>query len=323
MGHPPLGRRVLTAALSMLLVLTACSASDEPTPATSTTATTGTPDSSPTATLADDVVSPGRVLDPAEARSTSFAWQHPAGVLLTTTSGGPVGHLPGFLIDRPASDRLAAPVVTDSAGDRFVLTSNGAVPFGEPIPLTGASLSISDSVATVSKDNAILAELVLTSPDDVWVSSTGTVVGVFGGDAYDIENDTAIEVEDDCRIADRHTAEVVLQICDHGSTLLSDGATFEAPTGASWGFAVTGLTGREILAVANYDDGRREVHLGSSDNAETTAIDAEGVLSYRSSGNAWIASFGASGSLLEVSPDGAVNMIRELPGVTDVVPLFR
>ena len=145
---------------------------------------------------------------------------------------------------------------------------------------------------------------------------TPPVVGVLGGDVWDVTAAAPYDVEGGCRVADRHEPESPLLVCDDGARL-GGGTDLAAPDGMRWSWVTVGTTGEEFLATAVDDDGRSQVHAGTRTDGIGDPVVTDGIgLFFRSSGNAWVARFGADGALLDLAPDGTTTVIAELPGVS-------
>lgn len=299
---------------------TSPSAPDEPT----TSASEGVTEDPPPATA-----ELGEPLDPAEVapRGPGVAWQVDGAVLLTTTSGTTLGHLPGWTLDRDRSDRLAAAVLVDGDGAAHVATAGGLVTIDDPLPLADRhQLRIEDGSAIVLEpDDTPVSTLDLADPDALWVSATGAVVGVVDGTHLDVAAGTPVDVPAGCRTADRHTPEDPLFVCDDGARL-AGGIDLPAPEGSRFGWVTVGTSGDEVLAtirtadalglvVASRSTGEHEVR-GLPEPESGTAG-----LFFRSSGDAWIASHlgGRTTTLQVLTPDGATADVREVPGATDAV----
>lgn len=332
----PGARHALTALAIAAVAVAGCGTGDTPggDPGATTAGTAGdTPSASPS--LPDEgsptdgpPVDLGPVLDPAEAapRTAGVAWQVDGAVLLTTTSGTPIGHLPGWRLDREASDHLAAPVLDGPDGPHAV-TVDGLVPTGDPLPLAERHRLVlqDDGAVVLGPDDGEVARLEAAGPTDVWVSATGTVVGVVDGEHWDVEAGGPTEVEPGCRVADRHTADDPLLVCDDG-TRLAGGTDLAAPDGGRFGWVTVGTTGDEVLATVATGE-RREVRVGSRAAASLDPVHDPGTagagLFFRANGDAWVARLGASSRLEVLVVGGAVSTVRDLPAASDAAMWTR
>jgi hypothetical protein len=317
-------------ALSVLVVGCGGDPSATPSPAPTTDAPTATSgpstaaSSTPSAPPATAELPLGDALDPSAVRpgGAGVAWSTPEAVLLTSTSGTPIGHLPGWSLDGPASDRLAAPVLVDHDGTRLVVTADGLAAPADGLPLAdGALLVVADGEAVVL-DRAGEAATTLAVPrqEALWVSANGSVVGVVDGDHWDVEAAAATAVPAGCRVADRHTPDDPLLVCDEGARL-EGGTDVTAPAGSRFGWVTVGTSGDELLATVRSGDGQ-DVLVGSRGAGDLAPLgpgDDDGAvgLFFRSNGNAWVASLGATGGLDVLTPSGALERVRDLPGVSD------
>lgn len=310
-------RPFLSVLAATALAMTACSSADD-----------AADDPTPTETAAEDVVLDiAPVLDAADldVPDTGFAWQVGSDVVFTATSGEVLGHLAGWTLDATATARLAAPALDGPDGERVVVTSDGLVDAAGPVPVQHAvDLVLADGSATLlAPAGDTVAELTLADDGDVWVAAVGDVVGVLGGDVWDVTAAAPYDVEPGCRVADRHEPESPLLVCDDGAHL-GGGTDLAAPDGMQWSWVTVGTTGEEFLATAVDADGGSQVHAGTRTDGIGEPVVTNGIgLFFRSSGNAWVARFGADGALLDLAPDGTLEVIADMPGVTGAAIWIR
>lgn len=322
-----MARRPLLGVLGAALLLAACSGAGPDAASTTEPSATATASSEPTPTATADLGTPVDA-DTLVPHAAGVAWQVDGAVLLTGTSGAPLGHLPGWTIDRDASDRLAAPVLVDPDGVVRVVTVDGLVDPADGLPLAaGARLVVGPATADVVEGDTVLTTFDPADPADLWVSATGTVVGVVGGAAWDLETGGPTEVEAGCRVADRHTPEDPLLVCDDGARL-AGGTDATPPAGTRFGWVTVGTTGDEVLATVRADPGLGVLvgtRTGGALDALTPADPASGGvgLFYRSSGAAWVASLGPTGGLDVLSPTGDLTRVRDVPGSSDATMWVR
>lgn len=279
-----------------------------------TSSTTGDDDPPPAADL-------GETLDPATfvPHTEGVAWQVDDAVLLTTTSGTPLGHLPGWRIDRAASDRLALPVVDGPDGPHAV-TVDGLVPTTDPLPLADRHrLHVQDGEAVVlAPDDTALATLAMPVPDALWVSATGSVVGVVDGDHWDVQAGAPIEVPSGCRTADRHAPDAPTLVCDDGARLVGpDGTEVALADGQPAGWVTVGTTGDEVLATVATGTGPA-LHAGRISTGTLEPWYDPGVgLFFRSSGDAWVAHLGPSSGLDVLVDLDRTERVRDVAASSD------
>lgn len=321
--------RFARALLVAALLATGCSSGGDPLGGEApgaTDAADADPTGSPDAPDRWPSLEVGPELDPADVSlaGAGFAWQLDGAVLLTGTTGLPEGHLVDFTLDRGASDRLAAPVLLGPDGQQWLVTADGLVHLvpGATIPLVdgGAHLVLGESTAIVVGPDGAERTTLDGGLSSLWVSATATVVGTYEGVAHDVQRDLDVELEPGCRVADRHTPEEPLLVCDDGSRL-GDGTP--APDGGRFGWTTVGTTGDEYLATVHV--GAVPMAVIGERGAEPTTVAAPGVaLFFRSTGTAWIASPGPTGSLAEVDPsERRPVVLRDMPGVLDAMVWTR
>ena len=324
--------RLAGALLGAYLLLTACSSSTT----TTDTGTTAAPSVDPASPApgstsgTEDEASPpsdrGDVLDPAAVapHGPGIAWQLDDAVLLTSTSGTPLGHLPGWSLDRTASDRLALPVL-DGPDGPHALTADGLVPTSEPLPLADRHhMQVRDgAVDVLGPDGAVVTTLELADPADLWVSATGSVVGVITGDHWDVEAGAAVGVPAGCRTADRHTPEAPLLVCDDGQRLVGQGVEVVRPDGTPAGWVTVGTTGDEVLATVAGSDGPA-LHVGTLSEGDLEVRYDPGVgLFFRSGGDAWVAHLGPGSGLDLLVDMDRTERLRDVPPASDAAMWAR
>ena len=248
-----------------------------------------------------------------------FAWHTPSGIVLTNLAGSPAGHLPGWQLDREASDRLAAPVVLSPAGELHIITSEGIAPLSASWPIQDGAVTVEGtSWSVVGDDGDVRTSGDLSPGDALWVSATATVVGSLAGKAYDLEQEVALDVPVGCRLADRHEPDAPLHVCDGGARL-TGGTDITAPGGGRWGWVTVGTTGDEILGTVHGGDADG-AYLGSrAEGAVKRVDDADAALFFRSSGAAWVARLGPDAALLALGRDGRTSVLRDVPDAVDVM----
>lgn len=309
----PIHRSRVAATLTAVALLTGCASDDGQTVPART-----------------DVTAPsdtglGEVLDAASfsPHGPGFVWQLDDAVLITTTSGTPLGHLPEWMLDRGASDRLATAILTSPDGTSTAVTADGLVAVTEPLPLAdGAWLHLAAD-ETVVTDRAGEAVARLTGdPSSVWVSATGSVVGIIDGVHWDVEEAAALAVDPGCRVADRHDPGSALLVCDDG-TRLAGGTDIMAPDGTRFGWVTVGTTGDEILATVAGADGPTTL-VGSRASGEAEVRVDPGVgLFYRSNGAAWVAHLGPDTGLGVLTAPGDTERLRDVPPASDAMVFVR
>jgi hypothetical protein len=283
-------RRVVVLAGILAILVTACSREPQLTASPSST-----PSPIPTEQL-------GPELDPAVApgEAAGFALEVPEGIVLTTTRGIVLGHLSGWMLDRDRSDRRAAPVLTDPDGGAWVVTGNGLLPPDDPMPAADRhTVTIDDRVVRVyDPDGAIVATMTRSGPDQkTWVSATAAVVTVVDEGAVDVVAGSTTVLPEGCHVADRHSPDNPLLVCDAGQRIAGD-TDVAAPDGARWAWVTTGTTGDEIVATSASGCGARRAWFGSRSQSSAEPLTEDGdpvaseALFVRSSGDAWVALLG-------------------------------
>ncbi len=324
----------LTLATGFVLLTAACSGGGTGGPEASPSSATSS-STSPDASATDGPTTPadtasadlGPVLVPADVvpRTAGIAWQVQDAVLLTSTSGTPLGHMPGWQLDREASDRLAAPVLQGGSMGTVAVTVDGLVPLDQALPLAdGHTLVLADGRAEVrGRDGAVVTQLDAPDVGAVWVSATGSVVGVVDGEHWDVEAGAPLEVPAGCRTTDRHTADDPLLVCDDGHRLVGGDTAVTLPDDTPAGWVTVGTTGDEVLATVTAD-GHPAVWAGSLAQGTIEPWDDPGVgLFFRSNGDAWVAHLGPDSGLDVVTGMARTSRVRDVPPATDAAMWTR
>jgi hypothetical protein len=276
----------------------------------------------------------GPMLEPATfaPQAAGFALEVADGVVLTTTRGVALGHLPGWTLDRPRSDRLAAPVLVGPDGDERVVTGGGLLPMDAPLPAANRRYLRFDPTGTAVLGPRGSQSATLPGPmENTWVSATADVVSVVDNGAVDLETDEPLDLDPGCRVADRHRDGDPLLVCD-GGAVLRGGPEVPAPEGQVWRWVTTGITGDEILATTATSCGGRQAWIGTRSEGRVSAVSHSGgtfaseALFVRSSGDVWIALLGDDcsgtpaprpGLFSRSAGDGTLERLGEVwPGLT-------